>query len=306
MTLLRSGCKINLGLTITGRRADGYHELDSLFVPLPLPADSLALRPLDDDICRVRCARADIDPERNTLTKAYAAFRALGGMPPHGLDILLTKRVPSGAGLGGGSANAAELLRWLNAHAVAPLSREDLLAAALKVGADVPFFLYRTPCRVRGIGEKITPCAPNLAGLRLVLVCPDISVSTPWAYARYDALRDTTKNQKKVLTMDEDKDYRTHLIVRDEKHKSDVSVPPLFNSLEEAVFSAFPQLNMLKRQLDAAGARAAMSGSGSSVFGLFGSEYPEERLSACVADLRRQWTRVFVQSLPSRWDVAKW
>lgn len=306
MMLLRSGCKINLGLTITGRRADGYHELDSLFVPLPLPADTLALTPLDDDACRVRCTRADIDPERNTLTKAYAAFRAHGGIPRHGLHVLLTKRVPSGAGLGGGSANAAVLLRWLNARAATPLTREALLAAALNVGADVPFFLYNTPCRVQGIGEKITPCSPDLGGLRLVLVCPDISISTPWAYARYDTLRANREKQKNILTITEDKDYRSHLIVGDKKHNAVVPVPPLFNSLEEAVFTAFPQLEMIKRQLEAAGAHAAMSGSGSSVFGLFGQECPEDALKACVTALRRQWTRVFVLSLSSRWDVAKW
>lgn len=304
--LLRSGCKINLGLTITGRRADGYHELDSLFVPLPLPADTLALVPLNDDACRVRCSRGDIDPERNTLTRAYAAFRALGGRPCHGLDVTLTKRVPSGAGLGGGSANAAELLRWLNTHAAVPLSREELLAAALKVGADVPFFLYNTPCRVQGIGEIITPCALDLGGLRLVLVCPDIPVSTPWAYARYDALQDAIKNQKKVLTTSGDEDYTSHLIDRDKKHKHAGSFPSLFNSLEDVVSTAYPQVGMIRRQLEAAGAHAAMSGSGSSVFGLFEQNCPEERLSACVADLRRQWKRVFVLSLPSRWDVAKW
>lgn len=304
--LLRSGCKINLGLTITGRRADGYHELDSLFVPLPFPADTLVLTPLDSDGCRVRCSRGDIDPERNTLTRAYAAFCSLGGRPRHGLDIQLTKRVPSGAGLGGGSANAAELLRWLNAHAAVPLSREELLAAALKVGADVPFFLYNTPCRVQGIGEIITPCAPDLGGLRLVLVCPDVSVSTPWAYARYDALQDAIKNQKKVLTTPEDEDYTSHLIDRDKKHKHAESFPSLFNSLEDVVSDAFPQVGMIRRQLEAAGAHAAMSGSGSSVFGLFEATCPEEKLSACVADLRRLWKRVFVLSLPSRWDVAKW
>ena len=304
--LLRSGCKINLGLTITGRRADGYHELDSLFVPLPLPADTLALTPLDGDGCRVRCARADIDPERNTLTRAYAAFRSLGGRPRHGLDILLTKRVPSGAGLGGGSANAAALLRWLNAHAAMPLTRETLLAAALKVGADVPFFLYNTPCRVQGIGEKITPCSPNLGGLRLVLVCPDIAVSTPWAYARYDAVQEDGQNQKKVLTTLKDEDYTGHLIDRDRRQTPDDALPPLHNSLEEVVFSAFPQLGLIKRGLEAAGARAGMSGSGSSVFGLFGRDCPEENVSTCVATLRRQWARVFVLSLPSRWDVAKW
>lgn len=304
--LLRSGCKINLGLTITGRRTDGYHELDSLFVPLPFPADTLALTPLDGDGCRVRCSRGDIDPERNTLTRAYAAFCSLGGRPRHGLDIQLTKRVPSGAGLGGGSANAAELLRWLNAHATVSLPREELLAAALKVGADVPFFLYNTPCRVQGIGEIITPCTPDLGGLRLVLVCPDIPVSTPWAYARYDARQDAVKNQKKVLTTLKDEDYTSHLIDRDKKHKHAGSFPSLFNSLEDVVSNAFPQVGMIRRQLEAAGAHAAMSGSGSSVFGLFEANCPEERLSACVADLRRQWKRVFVLSLPSRWDVAKW
>ncbi len=304
--LLRSGCKINLGLTVTGRRDDGYHELDSLFVPLPLPADTLALRALDENVCRVRCARADIDPERNTLTRAYAAFRELGGAPPHGLEITLTKRVPSGAGLGGGSANAAALLRWLNAHAAAPLTREALAAAALRVGADVPFFLHDGPCRVRGIGEKITPCALDLSGLRLALVCPDVAVSTPWAYARYDALRENIKNQKKLLTSNGDEDYTGHLIVRDEKHKKIASIPSLYNSLEEAVFDAYPQLATIKRQLQDAGARAAMSGSGSSVFGIFDGTCPEKEVLACVAALRKRWSRVFLQSLPSRWDVAKW
>lgn len=306
MITLRSGCKINLGLTVTGRRADGYHELDSLFIPLPLPADTLALRPLDSDTCRVACTRAGIDPACNTLTKAYAAFRSLGGILRHGLDIRLTKRVPSGAGLGGGSANAAALLRWLNAHAATPLTREALLAAALNVGADVPFFLYGTPCRVQGIGEKITPCAPDLAGLRLVLVCPDVAVSTAWAYARYDALRDAATNRKKTLTIAEKNNYRKHLIGRDEKHSVAAAVPSLYNSLEEPVFAAFPQLGDIKRHLEAAGAHAAMSGSGSSVFGIFGADCPEETVSACVANLRRQWARVFTLSLPSRWDVAKW
>ena len=306
MIPLRSGCKINLGLTITGRRADGYHALDSLFVPLPLPADTLALHPLGIDECRVSCTRAGIDPAHNTLTKAYAAFRSLGGIPCHGLDIRLTKRVPSGAGLGGGSANAAALLRWLNSHARVPLTREALLAAALTVGADVPFFLYGTPCLVRGIGEKITPCAPNLAGLRLVLVCPDIAVSTPWAYARYDALCDAAESDRKGLTTAENTTYKDYLTGRDGKHHDAASLPSLYNSLEEPVFAAFPQLGNIKGHLEAAGAHAAMSGSGSSVFGLFTADCPKETVLACVADLRRQWAHVFVLSLPSRWDVAKW
>lgn len=304
--LLRSGCKINLGLTITGQRADGYHELDSLFVPLPFPADTLVLHPQDSTGCRVRCSRSDIDPERNTLTKAFQTFCAAGGIPPHGLDIELIKRVPSGAGLGGGSANAAALLLWLNARSSAPLTRESLLSAALQTGADVPFFLYNCPCRVQGIGERITPCVPEIGGMRILLVCPEITVSTPWAYARYDALQQEKKNQENNLTTGEEVDYTKHLIVRDEMHITDAALPPLYNSLEEVVFSAFPRLYNLKRQLEDAGACAAMSGSGSSVYGLFGKSFPESHIRACAARLRQEWKRVFVLSLPSRWDVAKW
>ncbi|MDE7065926.1 MAG: 4-(cytidine 5'-diphospho)-2-C-methyl-D-erythritol kinase, partial [Desulfovibrionaceae bacterium] len=181
---LHAGCKINLGLHITGVRADGYHELDSLFYPLPEPHDTLHIRENAVPGLTLECSRTDIDPRRNTVTRAYAAFSAATDFSP-ALQVVLEKGIPQGAGLGGGSADAGALLRALNAWAPVPLREAELVNVAAAVGADVPFFLYNRPCRVRGIGERMTPCEPDLSGLHLLLLCPDVHISTPWAYAAW-------------------------------------------------------------------------------------------------------------------------
>ena len=149
---LTAGCKVNLGLRITRVRPDGYHELDSLFLPLDEPADQLELTVLPDAApgITVSCDAAILDPADNTLTKAYGAYCRASALPPPALRIRLHKGIPSGAGLGGGSSDAAALLRWLNAGSPAPLAPEALARVALRVGADVPFFLRGGPCRVRG------------------------------------------------------------------------------------------------------------------------------------------------------------
>ncbi|MDE5878995.1 MAG: 4-(cytidine 5'-diphospho)-2-C-methyl-D-erythritol kinase, partial [Desulfovibrio sp.] len=169
MIRLGAGCKVNLGLRVLGRRPDGYHELDSVFWPLAAPRDELEIRLAPGADITVRCDVPGIDPTRNTLTKAHAAFTALTGEAP-GLEVTLKKRIPSGAGLGGGSSDAAALLLWLNSRLARPLSREQLGQAALSVGADVPFFLYGRPSRVRGIGERVEPLPEPFPHLFLVLV----------------------------------------------------------------------------------------------------------------------------------------
>ena len=110
---LSNGCKVNFGLRIVGVRPDGYHELDSIFYPLPYPRDDLTVRRMSGGGIRVICSDPGVDAENNTLTKAYAAFAEAAGPVP-GLEVSLQKRIPVGAGLGGGSGNAAVLLRWLN------------------------------------------------------------------------------------------------------------------------------------------------------------------------------------------------
>ena len=263
---LACGCKVNLGLRITGVREDGYHLLDSLFWPLPEPHDTLevAARPAGSGVPGITVRLdADFDPADNTLTKAHAAFAAVVADAP-GVDVRLTKRIPMGAGLGGGSADAACLLRWLNTQVAQPLDEDALVAVALKVGADCPFFLRNRPCRVQGIGEIVTPYAgPAPADAReLLLVCPDVSVSTVWAYKRHDELlREQGHGQGRGLTKP---------APAASNHSSFPADALLVNDLEPAVYGRYPQLASIKAQLLELGARAAcMSGSGASILGLF-------------------------------------
>lgn len=254
---LRTGCKINLFLRITGIAANGYHTLDSFFLPLSDPHDLLHISTGEKTGLHLSCSDPALDTQNNTLARAYAAFAEATSFAPN-LNLRLEKGIPSGAGLGGGSSDAAALLNWLNAHAPRPLGKETLRAVALRTGADVPFFLEDVPCRVRGIGEICTPCAHGLAGYVLVLLCPEATVSTPWAYAAWDAL-------PRSFPSSDDLTKRSA-----EANEMNFRVGCLVNVLEEAVFPAYPELSRLKRELFRRGAgAAAMSGSGSSIFGLF-------------------------------------
>ena len=292
MSVVVAGCKVNLGLRITGIRDNGYHELDSLFWPLPRPCDRLHISETGTSGIVVRCDTPGIDLEHNTLTKAYAA---LAGRVPDlpGIEVRLVKGIPTGAGLGGGSSDAAALLQWLNKRLPAPLSDEELAAVALAVGADTPFFLKNTPCRVRGIGEIIEPCGPDaLAGMHLVLVCPDIHASTPQAYADYDAAvqASNTIPGQNYLTKTESKANGTFLSgVR--------TALDLHNDLEAVVFSRHPQLAEIKANLLRLGAGAvAMSGSGSSIVALFARESHVES-QAAAAMLQGENRRVYAHVL---------
>ena len=292
MSVVVAGCKVNLGLRITGIRDNGYHELDSLFWPLPRPCDQLHISETGTNGIVVRCDTPGIDLEHNTLTKAYAA---LAGRAPDlpGIEVRLVKGIPTGAGLGGGSSDAAALLQWLNKKLPAPLSEQELAAVALAVGADTPFFLKNTPCRVRGIGEIIEPCGPDeLAGMHLVLVCPDIHASTPQAYADYDAAvqASNTIPGQNCLTKPESKANGTFL--------SGVRIDlDMHNDLEAVVFARHPQLAEIKANLLRLGAGAvAMSGSGSSIVALFAREFHVES-QAVAAMLQGENRRVYAHVL---------
>lgn len=255
-TRLRTGGKINLFLDITGVRPDGYHELSTLFVRLPEPCDELILRPTAEPGLRVRCATPGIDPTNNTLTKAYRLYAEAAGYAP-GLEAELVKGIPHGAGLGGGSADAALLLGWLQEQCPAPLTREKLNALAVRVGADVPFFLESGPCLAEGVGERLTPCCPPLDGMSAVLICPSEHIDTRWAYAAWD--REAAAGALTAASK-ADKNHRSSFLrsLRVE------------NCFEPVVFAAHPRLARLKVELVREGADAAgLSGSGSALFGLF-------------------------------------
>lgn len=255
---LRAGCKINLSLRITGVRDDGYHTLDSLFWPLDEPHDVLHCAPSATRGVTTLCETPGIDPERNTLVHAYERFAEAADFAPP-LRIVLEKGIPHGAGLGGGSSDAAALLRWLNAHAPRTLDMRALTEIAGRVGADVPFFLHNVPARVRGTGEDVTPCdASFLHGMRMVLACPAIHISTAWAYAAWDS----AYGENFALR---------HLTTPEGKAKDIFSrLGQMVNDFEGPVFAAYPALREVKEAMLRHGATAAvLSGSGASLAGLF-------------------------------------
>jgi len=277
---LVAGCKVNLALVVAGRRPDGYHELDTLFLPLPEPHDTLTVTPgRPGSGLTLTCSAPGLAGPDNTVAKAHAAFAARTGLTPD-LAVRLDKGVPSGAGLGGGSADAAVLLAHLNAlagdRALAPA---DLAALAAGVGADVPFFLLNRPARGRGVGEILTPADPGLAGLFLLLLCPPDPVNTGWAYRAWDALPPAQKTPPRgvaeFLTWAAGEDKRSPCFFR----------ACLWNSFENAVFPAHPGLRRIKEDLLRRGAcGACLSGSGSSLLGLFRDRTQAERAAEAFSE----------------------
>lgn len=255
---LRVGCKVNLSLQITALRPNGYHELDSIFYPLPEPYDLLHIeRQTSGKGILCTCDSPGIDPHHNTLTRAYDLFAAATrGLPS--LHVHLVKGIPHGAGLGGGSADAAALLRYLNTQVASPLPEAHMQELATKVGADVPFFLQKAPCRVRGIGEILETIPFFLSGWGIVVLCPPLHVSTPWAYGAWD-LANLHKKVSPCLTSLplKAKEFVFRWLC-------------VANTFEAVVFAAHPSLRVYKELLLQSGANAAiMSGSGASLLGLF-------------------------------------
>jgi 4-diphosphocytidyl-2-C-methyl-D-erythritol kinase len=260
-----TGAKINICLEILGLRSDGYHELRSLFAPVAQPSDTLHLSPLPGSGgLALSCSRPDLEGGQNILFTAYEAFaRATGERP--GLKAYLEKGIPAGSGLGGGSADAAALLRYLNNRlpAEACLGERKLSAVAASVGSDVPFFLLGRAAWVTGAGEKVTAVEPEPSFTGLVIVCPDIAVSTAWAYREYDRRTGLREDATATLTS-KSKAFNDLCCSSGQLWRND---------FEAVVFSSYPELRSLKYSLFQVGARAvALNGSGSSMTALFGSK----------------------------------
>jgi 4-diphosphocytidyl-2-C-methyl-D-erythritol kinase len=270
---ITTGCKINLFLKVGQRLPNGYHAIDTFFLPLPEPHDTLDITEATANGLTVECSASGIVPTNNTLTKAYSLYaEATRFAPP--LRLRLNKGVPQGAGLGGGSANAAGLLAYLEkcriraGGAALPPGRLNSIAAT--VGADAPFFLLNVPARAQGIGEHLAPAPNPVAGRHLALLCPDIRISTAWAFAELDALRRLRGASDKVddgLAEKRINDLTTGAPQATTSFSHEMRTG---NDFEEVVFSVFPALRRLCNALREMGASVAhVSGTGSSVFGLF-------------------------------------
>ena len=245
----RACAKINLYLRVTGRRTDGYHELDSVFVPISLSDRvSIEIRAASGAKVTLRCNIPSLgDPNLNLAARAANAYLREFGLASH-VMIDLAKTIPAGAGLGGGSSDAGTVLRMLSSMLPVrvPDADERLRKIALGLGADVPFFLNPRPSRVTGIGERIEEIE-RLPSLHLVIAVPPIEVPTA---AVFKALRREEWSGRAT----DDAFAMTHLV----------------NDLEAPAMRLFPQIAKLKGLLLECGAAAvSMSGSGGSVFGLF-------------------------------------
>ncbi|WP_419787355.1 4-(cytidine 5'-diphospho)-2-C-methyl-D-erythritol kinase [Pseudodesulfovibrio sp.] len=259
-SVLAAPAKINLHLSILGRREDGYHELRTLFYPVHGLADTLRIEPVQDEHMYMRCPEnPDLESTSNLIYKAWKAYREATGFGP-GLFVTLHKRIPMGGGLGGGSSDGAAMLRWLNDNAGSQaLPLQSLVDLAAGLGADVPFFLMDGPAWASGIGEQLTPTDIDLSGLTLIVACPPVHVDTPWAFKAWDKAQNHPTASQSLTSL--------YL-----KSKNPAFVSPLVvsNDFEAVVFPEYPILRKAKETLIESGAIcAAMSGSGASLFGLF-------------------------------------
>lgn len=275
--------KINFFLHIDGQREDGYHLISSLMQTVSLcdeieieASDSASADRLRPGICLSSDSEMIPLDSRNTAHKAARLFLNRLNRRDIAIHIRILKRIPSQAGMGGGSADAAAVLRMLARIFPGAVSGEDLLDLAVHVGADVPFCLSGGTAYCEGIGDILTPVAP-LSGLPTVIVKPSVSVSTPWAFARFDE----GVKERRAAAVD-----REAWIPKTEESPAEYissRAGILRNDLEPIVEGEYPDIRNVREFLAAQGAvLARMSGSGSSVFGIFASQgEAEEAFFSC-------------------------
>jgi len=277
-----SPAKINLFLRIVGKRENGYHELVSLICPIDL-YDRMSFT-FHTSSMMVTCSDPNIPDGHENLAfqAAEKFFQAIGS--DDSVSIEIEKKIPAGAGLGGGSSNAAVVLSTLNQQYQHPLSKEKLHQLALSLGTDIPFFLSPQTTLVSGIGECLHPLCLEILKPMCILY-PGFPVSTSWVY----------KNYNFSLTRKNLADIKTDLISRYKKSQEKMDwLSDVANDLEEITFKRYPELLEIKKELTAQGAiRTLMSGSGSSLVGVFNhtadcqkacenlNQHPSWRVFAC-------------------------
>lgn len=234
---LYPNCKINIGLRVLRKRADGYHDIETIFYPIHGIHDELEIEPAETLRFEQSGIVVDCAANDNLILRCYRRMREQ--YPQIGnVQIRFKKLIPFGAGLGGGSSDAAHVAIALNEIFGLGLSREELAEVVRPLGADCPFFVYNVPCFAEGIGERLKPIEYSLSGKRIVVIKPDVAVSTKEAYSG-------------IQPYEGPFDERV-------------------NDFEKTVFKVHPELGEIKQKLLDAGAYyAAMSGSGSTLFGLF-------------------------------------
>ena len=276
--LLLPNCKINIGLRVVRKREDGYHDLETIFYPVYGLHDELEVEPAEEFAFLQDGLVIDCLPTDNLIYKVYKRMQE--HFPQIGnVKITFKKNIPFGAGLGGGSSDAAHMAIALNEIFSLGLTREQLAEEVRPLGADCPFFIYNTPCYAEGIGDRLSPITFDLSGLRLVMIKPNCSVSTKEAYAGIIRHPEAEGQIKQALA--------------EGKPLTDMC-PLLINDFEQTVFPIHPEIAEIKQRLLSAGALyAAMSGSGSTVFGLF-QHNPEGRTDAQLRLLHEEFASMVI------------
>ncbi|TVM18378.1 4-(cytidine 5'-diphospho)-2-C-methyl-D-erythritol kinase [Oceanidesulfovibrio indonesiensis] len=271
LAVLRPGCKVNLHLRIGKKRENGYHEIETFFYPLSEPHDVLTIHAAPTGSGLFFSCEPNLPGHGpNLVERAYEAYAALAGYAPD-IAVSLFKRIPAGAGLGGGSSDAAAMLRWLEDTAGDKAVGEEALSRlALGLGADVPFFLLGRPAWAEGVGEILTPAEVEWNSMTFLLLDPHIHVDTGWAYSAWDEL--ARQSPPTVPLTSKAPEHKKTLFP---------AGTILVNDFERVVFPGYPALRRLKESLLAEGASVALlSGSGACLFGMFRN--PEQARKAAM------------------------
>src|SRR5688572_16999400 len=254
--ILFPNAKLNIGLYVTERRPDGFHNLESVFYPVQW-CDALEILPAEETVFTSSGIEIPGNPESNLCLKAYELVKADFAIPP--VKMHLHKNIPIGAGLGGGSSDAAFALKGLNKLFALNLTVEQLENYARKLGADCAFFIQNKPVFAKEKGDVFEPISLDLKGYHCLIVYPEIHITTAEAYG-------------KIKPEPAGNPLKTALQNGMETWQKTVN-----NDFEKALFPTYPILPELKQQLYDAGATfASMTGSGSAVFGIFKTEIPSD------------------------------
>jgi 4-diphosphocytidyl-2-C-methyl-D-erythritol kinase len=262
-------CKINLGLNVVQKRTDGYHDLETVFLPLSL-SDCLEIIPSQNSYNEFSSGGIGIpqDGSENLCIKAWKLMHKNYDIPY--VKMHLHKIIPAGAGLGGGSSDAAFTLLTLNELYSLKLNKVRLKELAAEIGSDCAFFIENTPCFATGRGEILTATHADLSGKHLALIIPPVHVSTRDAFAGIVPQKPAHSLQDMIGQPVSQ--WKDHVI----------------NDFEKSVFAKFPEIKVIKDKLYGTGAVfASMSGSGSSVYGIFEREFD-------IKDLMKEFPRYFV------------
>lgn len=280
MLVLKAPAKINWFLRVLRKREDGFHDIESLIQKVSL-YDTLSLKPSRS---LTLSSGMDVPVEKNLVYRAAVLLQNASGFRG-GAEIILEKRIPSEAGLGGGSSDAAATLSGLNALWSLGLSQEELCSIAAGIGSDVPFFLKGPLSFVEGRGEKVSPCCP-LRSQALLIVKPPVSVPTHRAYSTLDSYRE--KMSSAQLTKERTKADNNELLIRAVENALISNDLEFRNDLEEVVCTDYPVIRSVQEQLYRSGAvLSLMSGSGSAVFGVFSSS---EHARSALKNFHDCWT----------------